>query len=156
MYSGKSLQRQKKVKVVAYDHAKLKTVIDSEPANNVRTDEEVLAWLKTERTTHVPVQTEDFVRYLAVEGIWAAMHDSADAGVITARDEIDMITQRLPTVDTQSTRAVAVMDSLIAAGVANSTQKAEAMALSDAQQTPLQESGLGRAVLGDVIIARSL
>ena len=48
------------------------------------------------------------------------------------------------------------MDSLVAAGVANSTQKAEAIALSDAQQTPLQESGLGRAVLGDVIIARGL
>jgi len=141
---------------MAYDHAKLKTVINSEPANNARTDEEVLAWLKAERMTHVPVSTEEFVRFLAVEGIWAAMHDSTDASVISARDEIDMITQRLPTVDTQSARAIEVIDSLIAAGIANDTQKAEAMALSDAQQTPLQESGLGRAVLGDVIIARGL
>lgn len=141
---------------MAYDHAKLKTVIDSEPANNVRTDEEVLAWLKTERTTHVPATTEEFVRYLAVEGIWAAMHDSTDASVVSARDEIDMITQRLPTVDTQSARAIEVIDSLVAAGIANSTHKTEVMALSDAQQTPLQESGLGRAVLGDVIIARGL
>lgn len=141
---------------MSYDHAKLKTVIDSEPANNARTDEEVLAWLNTEGTTHVPASTEDFVRYLAVEGIWAAMYGSTDAAVIAARDEIDMITQRLPTVDTQSARAVEIIDSLVASGVANSTQKAEAMALSDAQQTPLQESGLGRAILGDVIIARGL
>lgn len=139
-----------------YDHQKLKTVIDSEPDNSSRTDEDILIWLNAKRTIRAKADTEKLVRYMAEEGIWSNMNSSSDPVVISAKSELDMLTQRLPTIDTRATRFVTMIDTLITKNVVTEDQKNAILAMSDDQQTPLQESGISRAVLGDVIFARGL
>ena len=141
---------------MAYNHQKLKVLIESEADNSSKTEEEILTWLKTERTVNVSAKTTDLINYLALEGIWIAMETSADSEVQAAKKELDMLTQRLDIINTQAARFVAMVDSLVTKGILTETNKAEILARSDKQQTPIQESGLGRVVLGDVIVARRI
>lgn len=141
---------------MSYDHSKLRVLIDSDSGNLGRTDQEVLDWLNTPRSVNKRADIQDVVRYIIEEGIWSAMDNSANGTVQGFKKELDMLGTRLPSVNTNASRFIAAMDVLITAGVLSVDQKQALIDMGSDTMTPLQEARIRKAVLGDVIFARSL
>lgn len=141
---------------MAYDHWKLKALIDSDEDNLGRTNQQVLNWLNTPRVVDGRANMQDVIRYMAEEGIWAAMASSSDIPVQAFKDELDMLAERLDTIDTKSARFAAAMDVMVGAGLLTAEQQAAIAAMAEESRTPLQEAGISKAVAGDVLVARNL
>jgi len=141
---------------MAYDHWKLKALIDSDEDNLGRTNQQVLNWLNTPRVVDSRANMQDVIRYMAEEGIWAAMAGSSDTSVQAFKSELDMLAERLDTIDTKSARFAAAMDVMVGAGLLTAEQQAAIAAMAEESRTPLQEAGISKAVAGDVLVARNL
>ena len=141
---------------MAYDHWKLKDLIDSDEDNLGRTHQQVLSWLNTPRVINTKASMQDVIRYMAEEGIWSAMASSSDISVQAFKAELDMLAERLETINTKSARFVAAMGVMVDAGLLTAEQQAAISAMAEEVRTPLEEAGINKAVAGDVLIARNL
>ena len=143
-----------------YDHAALKALIDSEPANAPpRTDQAVLDWLQETATVDGRAQMADVTQYMADEGIWAAMAASSNTQVQGFLAELNMLLNQsaMDTINTRSTRFQGALTLLLSESIIDTDGQAALTALTpQSTQTRLEQAGIRKCVLGDVIAARAL
>ena len=130
------------------DYAALKTLIDSEPANAARTDEEVVTWCNDPTVVRdkEKVSTEDiFTECLREEAEWNAL--TAEQRQVTR--DICTVYDGVPTQSGDPARTVLI-------NVLGTNTKAAIAALIPETVSPAEDAGLGTVIIGDVQNARAL
>lgn len=142
------------------DYAKLRQLIDSDPANAARTDAEVLAWLTTPSITKA-MPYEATTRTLMAD-LGPALADSILKKLEAAAASNSVVARALKLLDPAqggldlahaATRAQ--LQALVSAGVLAQSDYDALVALSDRTVSPAEDVGLSAVRLGDVIEARS-
>ena len=130
------------------DYAELKVLIDSEPANAGRTDQEVTDWCNT------PAVVRDRDRVTTEEVFTECLREQAEWEALTAEQrqtvrDICTVYEGVPTQSGDPAR-----DTLIA--ILGTNTKAAVAALIPETVSPAVDDGLGVVNLGDVENARAL
>ena len=130
------------------DYAALKVLIDSEPTNAAKTDEEVVTWCNTPSVVRdkATLSTEDvFTECLRERTEWEAL--TAEQRQI-ARD-ICTVYEGVPTQSGDPARAALI-------AVLGTNTKAAIAALIPETVSPAVDADLGSVIIGDVQNARAL
>ena len=130
------------------NYADLKTLIDSEPANAARTDQEVLDWCNT------PTIVRDQEKVSTEDVFTECLRESAEWDLLSADDrqivrDICTVYEGVPTQSGDPARTVLI-------NVLGTNTKAAIAALIPETVSPAVDDGLGVVNLGDVQNARAL
>ena len=130
------------------DYQALKTLIDSDPANAAKSDEDVVTWANT------PSVVRDRATVPSTEVFTECLRESAEWGAMTAdaRQEVrDILTvwDDIPTAagSPARTRLIALL---------GTNTKAALAAIIPETVSPAVDAGLGNVIIGDVQNARAL
>ena len=130
------------------DYQSLRVLIDSDPANSAKTDEEVRDWCNTPSVVRdrATLSTEDvFTECLRERAEWEAL--TAEQRQITR--DICTVYDGVPTQSSDPARAALI-------AVLGTNTKAAIAALIPETVSPAVNAGLGTVIIGDVQNARAL
>jgi hypothetical protein len=134
----------------------LKELIDSEPANAARTDQEVFDWLNEFVSVVGSIASRSLIAWAASNGRLAAITagtNHADAGLASVASAALLTIEREDTsLDMSDSTHVALVDILVAGGVLSSTDKDELVALSTTLVDRVTNAGVSRKNLGVSLI----
>jgi len=134
----------------------LKELIDSEPANAGRTDQEVLDWLFETQSVFVDVPWASYAKWMAKNGLASAFEDEAANGNGAAKAGAQFALmvvnagQDLPASDSD------VRSALAATSTVSGSVQAELVAMAQEDQPRWQASGTVNPTMGKVIRARAV
>lgn len=143
------------------DLAKLKLLLDNDPANAALSPEEAAAWCNA-RVMPVPVPAEDVVRYLTLVDKWESIKLVAEGDVvaekkIAARKLVSALGD-FESFDLANAQYLAVitarLDSLIAHNLLSASDKTNILALGNNKCTRAEAVGLGPVWGRDIVLAR--
>lgn len=99
-----------------------------------------------------PVPAIDVVRYLILQGKWAALKISTSEAAVNV---IETLT-RFDSIDLEAYRAQveAALDAVVLAGLIDAAHKTAILAMADTRRSRASELGLGHVREADVLIAR--
>jgi hypothetical protein len=138
----------------------LKELIDSEPANAARTDQEVFDWLNEFVSVVGSIASRSLIAWAAASGRLAAITagtNHADAGLASVASAALLTIERTDTsLDMSDSTHVALVDILVAGEVLSSTDKGELVALATTQVVRwTQADGVTHRTVGAIQAARS-
>jgi hypothetical protein len=134
----------------------LKTLIDSEPANAGRTDQEVLDWLNETESVWVDVSWASYAKWMAKNALSSDFEDEATNGTGAAKAGAQfalMIVnagQDLPASDAD------VRSAMVAITAVSGAAETELVALTQEDQPRWQANGISRPKFGHVQLARAV
>lgn len=138
------------------DYQALRALIDTEPLNAARTDDQVLAWLQEATSTFVDVSWLDLCMWVATQGYRPTLAAAATSGntdqVKTAAQHVlDCIAAGQPLFASDSR-----VRNAIAAAIPAGTARTALLALATASVTRAAAAGFPNVNFGDVQSARAI
>ncbi|MBX9607274.1 MAG: hypothetical protein K2Y51_13700 [Gammaproteobacteria bacterium] len=138
----------------------LKELIDSEPANAKRTDDEVLTWACEDVDKLVPLDSRKLLRWGGAGGRLARLEDAAANTELpvevraVARAAVLVVSREDTTLELDDPNHEALVDALVLAGVLTAADKSELIAMATKRVPRYEAAGLNRPLLGDIKAAR--
>ncbi len=139
----------------------LRELIDSDPANAQRTDEEVLAWVHEDVDTLVPLDSRKLLRWGGAGGRLARLEDAAANAELpvevraVARAAVLVVSREDTQLELADPNHEALVDALVASGVLTVEDKAQMIAMATKPAPRYEAAGLNRPLLGDIAAARA-
>lgn len=156
---------------MSYDHAALKTIIDSDAANAAKSDADVLAWLEASVSHIGAISTKQLAGWCVNTDILRRLDQIADdvvpdsepptAGSYTdqmrgiARGMAIIIRQR-ESFDVGDPESQQLLAAAVANGTITSGERTNLETRATTTMPRWQDEGLAKPSLGDVIVARAL
>jgi hypothetical protein len=142
------------------DHASIKILIDSDPANAAKTDQQVLDWLHADATINKPINSRQLLRWSASNNRLVNINSAISTGQVEIRSVAQaamlMVSRPDTELDLDDSGHIGLLDVLVSASVIDSTDKDDLVTLAETTVKRYTTINIGRPKLGDVVAARSL